>query len=60
LKKNENTFNWRTSAKGWWVGWYESGKRKTKALPGKALAEHYHPEWYEFCQASSWEWQVHT
>ncbi len=27
--------------KGWWVGWYESGKRKTKALPTKALAEHY-------------------
>ena len=27
--------------KGWWVGWYESGKRKTKALPSKALAEHF-------------------
>jgi hypothetical protein len=27
--------------KGWWVGWYESGKRKAKALPTKALAEHY-------------------
>jgi len=23
------------------VGWYESGKRKTKALPSKALAEHF-------------------
>jgi len=23
------------------VGWYESGKRKTKALPSKALAVHY-------------------
>jgi hypothetical protein len=23
------------------VGWYESGIRKTKALPTKALAEHY-------------------
>ncbi len=27
--------------KGWWTGWYESGKRKAKALPTKALAEHY-------------------
>ena len=33
----------RRSIKGWWVGWYESGKRKTKALPTKALAEHYRP-----------------
>ena len=32
----------RTKIKGWWVGWYESGKRKTKALPSKALAEHFH------------------
>ncbi len=24
-----------------WVGWYEGGKRKAKALPSKALAEHY-------------------
>jgi integrase len=31
----------RTKIKGWWVGWYESGKRKTKALPSKALAEHF-------------------
>jgi len=31
----------RKGVKGWWVGWYESGKRKTKALPSKALAEHY-------------------
>ena len=31
----------RKSANGWWVGWYESGKRKAKALPSKALAEHY-------------------
>jgi len=31
----------REKIKGWWVGWYESGKRKTKALPSKALAEHY-------------------
>jgi len=23
------------------MGWYESGKRKTKALPSKVLAEHY-------------------
>ena len=31
----------RTSIKGWWVGWYESGKRKAKALPSKELAEHF-------------------
>ncbi|MHC4463101.1 MAG: tyrosine-type recombinase/integrase [Planctomycetota bacterium] len=31
----------RKNVKGWWVGWYESGRRKTKALPTKALAEHY-------------------
>ncbi len=31
----------RRRIKGWWVGWYESGKRKAKALPSKALAEHY-------------------
>ncbi|MFC1637242.1 hypothetical protein ACFL5Z_20680 [Planctomycetota bacterium] len=31
----------RKNTKGWWVGWYESGKRKAKALPTKALAEHY-------------------
>ena len=31
----------RKRVKGWWVGWYESGKRKAKALPSKALAEHY-------------------
>jgi len=31
----------RKGIKSWWVGWYESGKRKAKALPTKALAEHY-------------------
>jgi integrase len=31
----------RKSVKGWWIGWYESGKRKAKALPNKALAEHF-------------------
>jgi integrase len=31
----------RTGIKGWWVGWYESGKRKAKALPNRKLAEHY-------------------
>ena len=31
----------RRGIKGWWVGWYESGKRKAKALPNKALATHY-------------------
>ena len=31
----------RIGIKGWWVGWYESGKRKAKALPSKELAEHF-------------------
>jgi len=31
----------RTGIKGWWVGWYESGNRKAKALPTRKLAEHY-------------------
>jgi integrase len=31
----------RNNIKGWWCGWYESGKRKSKALPSKDLAEHY-------------------
>jgi integrase len=31
----------RKNVKGWWVGWYESGKRRAKALPTKALAEHF-------------------
>ena len=31
----------RKGVKGWWIGWYESGKRKAKALPSKALAEHF-------------------
>lgn len=31
----------RKNIKGWWTGWYEGGKRKTKALPTKALAEHF-------------------
>jgi integrase len=31
----------RKEIKGWWIGWYESGKRKAKALPSKALAEHF-------------------
>ena len=31
----------RTGIKGWWVGWYESGCRKAKALPSKELAEHF-------------------
>ena len=31
----------RTGVKGWWVGWYESGKRKAKALPSKELAKHF-------------------
>ncbi len=31
----------RKKVNGWWCGWYESGKRKSKALPSKELAEHY-------------------
>ena len=31
----------RKGISGWWCGWYESGKRKAKALPGKELAEHF-------------------
>ncbi len=31
----------RKNIKGWWLGWYESGKRKAKALPDKKLAEHF-------------------
>jgi len=31
----------RKDATGWWVGWYESGKRKTKVLPSKELAGHF-------------------
>jgi integrase len=31
----------RKKVKGWWVGWYENGKRKAKALPTKTLAEHF-------------------
>lgn len=31
----------RKNIKGWWCGWYEGGKRKAKAFPNKALAEHF-------------------
>jgi len=31
----------RSGKPGWWVGWYESGKRKAKALPTKHLADHF-------------------
>jgi len=31
----------RKSIEGWWIGWYESGKRKAKAVPTKSLAEYY-------------------
>jgi len=31
----------RKGVKSWWVGWYEHGKRKARALPTKALAEHF-------------------
>ena len=31
----------RKNIKGWWVGWYEGGKKRAKALPSKALARHF-------------------
>jgi integrase len=31
----------RKNIKGWWCGWYEEDRRKSKALPSKELAEHY-------------------
>lgn len=31
----------RRHIEGWWCGWYEGSKRKAKALPTKALAEHF-------------------
>jgi len=31
----------RNNIKGWWCGWYEDGRRTSKALPSKELAEHY-------------------
>jgi len=31
----------RRNIKGWWVGWYEGGRKRAKALPSKALAKHF-------------------
>jgi len=31
----------RKNVKGWWVGWYEGGKKRAKALPTKTLAKHF-------------------
>jgi len=31
----------RTNKPGWWVGWYESGKKRSKSLPTKAMANHF-------------------
>jgi integrase len=31
----------RKNIKGWWVGWYEAGRRKSKAFPSKELAKHF-------------------
>jgi hypothetical protein len=31
----------RKNIRGWWVGWYEGGRRKAKAFPTKVLAEHF-------------------
>ena len=41
----------RKDIKGWWVGWYESGSRKAKALPNKKLAEHFCQ--LKYCQLNS-------
>ena len=37
----------RKNIKGYWVGWYESGKHKAKVLSIKELAEHYKNIKYE-------------
>ena len=31
----------RKNIPGWWVGWYEGGKKRAKALPTKTLAKHF-------------------
>jgi hypothetical protein len=31
----------RKDIRGSWIGWYEGGKKRAKALPGKALTRHY-------------------
>jgi len=31
----------RKNIKGWWVGWYEGGRRKAKAFPNKSLARRF-------------------
>lgn len=31
----------RKNLPGWWVGWYEGGRRRSKAFPNKALAQHF-------------------
>ncbi len=31
----------RKGVTGWWAGWYETCRRKAKAFPNKALAEHF-------------------
>jgi len=31
----------RKNIPGWWVGWHEGGRRKSKAFPNKALAQHF-------------------
>jgi hypothetical protein len=39
-KLMQNNFPKSIYGQRWQIGWYESGKRKAKALPSKALAEH--------------------
>jgi integrase len=41
----------RKNIKGWWTGWYEGGKRKAKAFPTKALAEHF--QYIKYTQLNS-------
>jgi integrase len=31
----------RKDVNGWWVGWYEGGRRKAKSFPTKTLADHF-------------------
>ena len=53
----------RKNIKGWWVGWYESGRRKAKAFPTKRLAEHFRHIKYTqlnsdvFTSAENFDWQ---
>jgi integrase len=43
----------RKGVRGWWIGWYESDKRKVKALPSKALVEHFRQ--IKYTQLNRWK-----